>query len=289
MTWYPFGSQAVSQDHIGAFGTMTDGAAVLDGTATVAWATKAGSVYTVNNEPNLTSLIVQSGVTLKTNGRRIFCAGPVVNLGTWANDGNAAAGATGGAGVNTAMLCGGGTGVTGVTGVGVAATVAGSAVLTGSGGAGGAGTSGAGGASTGARSANPSFLIPPYPALCGCVGVFGQPFQLGGGVSGSSGAGDGSNAGGGGGSGAGPIVVFAYSFDNSGGTLSAQGGAGGTPAAGNCGGGGGGGGGLIAVYTLAPWAAGTTSLGGGAAGTKTGTGVNGNAGNSGTAINVVLV
>jgi hypothetical protein len=278
-----------SGNYDGAFGDGSDGLAALDGTATVSWATKTGSLYTMTRDCVLTGLTVNSGVTLLVNGNRILCQGTVTNNGTIRADGNNGA-ANGTAGVATATdtLAGGVAGGAGQTGNGTAGgNGTATTVGVGSSGAGGAGSSGTGGVGAFSQNSGTWMLRVPQILATGCM-AFGGVRQLGGGCGGAGGGGDGTNKGGGGGSGGGVIGIAAWAMTNTG-TLSAVGGGGGTPTTGNCGGAGGGGGGLILIYTLAPWAnSGTTAVTGGAAGLASGTGANGNAGVAGNVLNVVV-
>jgi hypothetical protein len=284
--WYRVGSQNFG----GLFGDGSDGAATLDGSATVAWASKASSVYTMTRNACLTSLTVNNGVTLITAGCKILAAGAVANNGTISCDGNAAAGATAGAATTAFSLGGGLAGATGTTGAGAQGSSAGNnlAVATGISGAGGAGTAGAGGAQRAPRSSDTSVFRQAGVIAGAAVAFQGTVFVLGGSGGAASGAGDGaSNTGGGGGGSAGVIAIAACSVVNTG-TISAKGGNGGNGAGGNSGGGGGGGGGLILVCTLSAWTAGTTNVAGGTHGNGAGTGSNGSDGTAGTVLNVIV-
>lgn len=271
----------------GIFGDGSDGSATLDGTATVSWASKSGSTYTMNRDAWLSSLAISSGITLVTSGTtyscRVFCTGTVTNAGTISANGASASGVTQGAG----LAAGSGTGGTPATGNGGAGTLVGAVVGIGTAGAGGAGSGGTAGAAGGTNTTSPGPLRAPQALASGVLVYFGSVKPLGGAPGGGAGGGDGTNKGGGGGAGGGLVGILAHAVVNTG-TISATGGAGGTPPTGNCGGGGGGGGGLILVFTLAAWTAGTTVVTGGALGTAVGTGSNGNAGSSGSVLNVVI-
>ena len=286
-----FGQIAAGLNYGGIFGDGSDGSATLDGTATMAWASRSGSVYTMTRDAYLTSLAISSGVTLvmaATATYRLFCAGTVANAGTISANGASASGTTQGAGLGSDSLAGSGAGGTPTTGAGGAgATAPGALIGAGVASSGGAGSGGAGGGRGGVNSNSVSPLRMTAVLGTGTVSALGALKQLGGASGGGAGGGDGTNKGGGGGAGGGVIGIAAHAVVNTG-TISAAGGAGGTPPAGNCGGGGGGGGGLIWVATLAAWTAGTTAVAGGAAGTAAGSGSNGIAGGSGNVLNVIV-
>jgi len=278
----------------GVFGTGTDGAATLDGTATVAWASKSGNTYTMTREAHLTSLTVNNTVTLKTANFRVFCAGTVTNAGTISNNGGNAAGSGAGtfpqgsasfpAGRNGG---GGGTGVSGTGGNGVAGAMGNAG---GNGGAGTSGAAGTGGTVTiSLANARDNLLVTPWTALTG-QGIFAFSTQtvLFGGGGGGGGSDASSNAGGGGGSGGGIVAIFAYALVNNG-TISVFGGNGANGTAGNAGGGGGGAGGAILVYTLsAVSGSGSTSIVGGTHGNGSGTGSAGSDGGAGLLVTSVI-
>jgi parallel beta-helix repeat protein len=272
------------------FGDGSDGAVTLDGTTTFnGWSALAGSVYTMSRDVFCTTLVVNSGVTLKTNGWRVFGTVSIANAGTISSIGGSGSGATAGASPYSTPNCmfAGNAGGAGGTGAGAQGGNSGSGLGTGTGSAGGAGTSGAGGTARAFRSAITSMFRNPSTILAAVTAFANATIQVGGGYGGGSGAGDGTNSGGAAGGGGGVIALLAPVITNTG-TISAAGGAGATPATGNCGGGAGGGGGLILPYTLTPWAAGTTSVAGGTQGSGVGTGAAGTAGTAGTVLNVVV-
>lgn len=80
------------------FGDGSDGAAVLNGSNTFAWASLAGSTYTLLRNIHITDLTVNSGVTLVGAGYQIFVSGTLTNSGTIHNDGSDASASTGGSG-----------------------------------------------------------------------------------------------------------------------------------------------------------------------------------------------
>jgi parallel beta-helix repeat protein len=281
---------AVTTNYTGVLGDGSDSSVTLDGTTTFnSWSALAGSVYTMSRDVFCTALTINTGVTLKTNGWRVFVTGTLANAGTISSNGGSAAVSTAGAIPYSSANCmyAGSAGATGVTGVGAQGSNSGSGMGTGTGSAGGSGTSGAGGSARAFRTAVTSMFRVVNPALTATTSFANAAIQVGGGYGGGSGAGDGTNAGGAGGGGGGFIALFANAITNTG-TISAAGGAGGTPATGNCGGGGGGGGGFILAYTLSAWTAGTTSVAGGTNGSGIGSGTAGTAGTAGTVLNVVL-
>lgn len=274
------------------FGDGSDGVATLDGVATVAWASKAGSVYTLTRNAKLTSLTINNGVTLNTGPGRwlVFCRGTVtINPGGIidASGGAGQANGTAGASQGSGTLAGGRAGGAGNTGAGSAGTSQANAIGLGSAGAGGAGSAGAGGAA-GTVTNVASVANMAVPPVLGVAAVFANVFVVGGGPGGGGGTGDNTNKGGGGGAGGGPIFVVAWALVNNG-TIQAPGGAGGTPATGNCGGGGGGSGGLVLVYTLtAVTGSGSVNVAPGGAGSGVGTGAAGSAGSAGAQLFQVL-
>lgn len=274
----------------GIFGDGSDGAVTLDGTVTVSWATKVGSVYTMNTDAFLSSLTINSGVTLIPGNARIWCTGTITNNGTISLTGGNASGATGGASSTFGSWIyessqGGAAGGTG----------AGSSVSQISGiGTGGSGNGGAGGTGAAGNGSNPQFgsngklFRQPHFPVTGLWAYNGNNTPFTGAQGGGGGGGDGTNAGGGGGGGGGIVLIWSKAIVNNG-TITVAGGNGASPAAGNAGGGGGGGGGVLVLYTAsAVTGSGSTSVAGGTAGTAHGTGSNGSAGASGTYINVIV-
>lgn len=272
----------------GVFGDGSDGVLVFDGTTTVLGLAPSSSVYTLTRDIFATSITVSNGATVKTNGLRIFCAGPVTGPGTISSNGSAAVGSAQGTGTSSGTTRGGtngGLGGTGASGTGGSATAL-TSPGAGQGGNGGAGTSGVAGTGGTVSSPNSSYIYRSNPgAVVSQIGA--ASFIYAGGTGGGGGGSDSaSNAGGGGGGAGGMVMVFAWTISNI--TLQSTGGAGATAAAGNAGGGGGGGGGPVLGYTLSAWTTVTTAVTGGALGSGHGTGANGTAGGNGTALNVVL-
>jgi parallel beta-helix repeat protein len=274
----------------GLFGDGSDGTVVLDGTATVPWASLSGGVYTMGRDCLTTSLTINSGITLFCAGYRIFCQGTIANNGTISANGNNATSASGAAASTSRSLTSGTKGGNGTIATGGTGNNATGGIAVGTGGAGGGGANGGGGGG-GTILTTASWLIRSVQAFAtGMLAFGGGVSALGGGSGGGGGGGDGTNTGGGGGSGGGIVCAFARSFANaSGATLTSKGGSGFSPVAGNCGGGGGGGGGLIVIFTINPWVNnGAAIVSGGQGGTPSGTGVAGVTGNTGNILAITL-
>ncbi len=137
----------------GMFGDGSDGAVTFDGTSTVLGLVPSGSTYTMNRSIFCSAITINSGVTLKSAGFKIYCTGTLTNNGTISNaggpggSGSGSTGGSGGSSASAAELGGsapGGAGPTGGTASG-SPGASGSSVSLGigaSGGAGGAGASG---------------------------------------------------------------------------------------------------------------------------------------------------
>lgn len=271
----------------GILGDGSDGTATLDGSATVSWATLTGSTYTMTRDCELTSLTINSGVTLVPTGFRVFNQGTVTNNGTISANGNNATSSTGATASTSRTLTTGTKGGNGATGVGVAGNASAGGFGVGTGASGGTGSS-AGGAGGTIASALNYMLKAAQTLATGAIGWAGSAVAISGGSGGGGGGGDGVNSGGGGGTGGSIVCIFSRTFVNNG-ALNAIGGNGFTPVSGNAGGGGGGGGGLIIVLSINPWTQnGTLVVTGGIGGTGVGTGTSGGNGTSGTTLNVVL-
>ena len=289
---------------LAVYGDGNDGTQTFDGAATILGVAPSSNVYTQNRDWFFAAATINSGVTIKTNGYRIFCAGALTNNGTIQWNGNAAAvnaagttlsnnsstfnQSTSSPGAAPGQQGGPGGTTTGTAG----SNQTGNASFGGVGGTGGNGTSG-NGAAGGTVAAAGGNVSPPRwlsaalaasgPQVVGANVAF---TGLSGGSGGGGGGGDGT-AGGGGGGGGGVVMVAAKTFAGTG-AVQARGGAGGIPAAGNRGGGGGGGGGVVVVVSSSVSAGAisgqTIDANGGALGTATGSGTNGAAGGNGTAI-----
>ncbi|HEV7454448.1 MAG TPA: hypothetical protein VGO07_04270, partial [Candidatus Saccharimonadales bacterium] len=270
----------------GIFGDASDGARVLDGAASVPFATLAGSTYTMTRDADCTTLTINSGIILKCSGCKIYCTSTLTNNGTIDANGINATGTTATGGTISQSLGGGLAGGNGQTTIGSNGGPGGFGV--GAGGAGGAGTSGAGGTAQSPKNASTWLLKNCQAIAVGAIGYNNVVSSINGGSGGSGGGGDGANKGGAGGSGGALIAVFARTMVNNG-LLTAVGGSGFTPTTGNCGGGGGGGGGAIFMYTINPWInTATTAVAGGAGGTGVGSGASGGSGLAGNILNVIL-
>lgn len=277
-------------NYANVFGDGSDGAIVFDGsTLHNGYSALSGGTYTLSRDIYATTVVVNTGVTIKPVGYRIFATVSVTGLGTAAitafgNNGTAAG--AGGANSGNGSLGAGQAGAAGGTAAGTIGN--GGGMGTGNSGAGGAGSGGAGGGAGTPPTTNANQLTHPQVMLVGAVNFQGTVTALRGGSGGGGGGGDGTNKGGGGGSGGGLIVIIAPTV-TWGGSMTATAGAGGSPTTGNCGGGGGGAGGSIFVYTRSAASLGSTTVNGGAGGTKVGTGVNGTGGNNGSVLNFVMV
>lgn len=276
-----------AQSYDGMFGDGSDGSATLDGTATVTWASKASSVYTMTADCWLTSLTVNTGVTLISAGFRIFVAGTLSGAGIISAAGKSAVNATAGAIGASGSIGSGSAGGAGGTGTGGSGTSGGSRFGVGTAGAGGAGVSGLAGTGGGSQRTGIAPHRQPAPILAGVSAWQGSALAIMGAAGAGAGGGDGTSSGGGGGAGGGIVAIFAWAISFTG-TIQAQGGDGGSPSAGNTGGGGSAGGGLVLGYSLSAWSVGTLNVAAGTPGTAHGTGTNGNSGTAGTTLNVVL-
>jgi hypothetical protein len=302
------------------YGTGSDGAISIDGSATVGKFTKVTStLFKLTGDVFATNLTIAAGIAIETAGFKVHVSGTLTGpaSGTAAtfqcsqpalsgtNQQTVASGTTSlviGAG-RYATLGFGQLGRGGVVGAGVVAAApggstapqyAGTANLTGSTspGTGGSGTSGAGGAglaSPGQTVPNVNFPQTVFEGLSrgtDAAAAAGSPMIFGvlmGGIGGGSGAGDGTNAGGAGGQGGNVVIVNARIVVGKV-NVTAPGQAGGTPTTGNCGGGGGGTGGAAFLNStdLTGWI-GAVSAPGGSGGTGVGTGAAGTAGVAGLA------
>lgn len=270
------------------FGDESDGSVTYDGAATILGVVPVANVYTLSRDIFVTNMTVNNGVTVKTQGWRIFGAGTLTNNGSINGDGNAASGTTGGAALPPAATFyqvsgSGGNGIVGA-GAGNPGASMTNCIYGGSGGNGGSSGVNAGG-NGGAPSAptndrDPARTFPTVINMKGWsnAGTFTSLRANGsGGGSGGSVAGGTSGAGGGG---AVQVTICFKTIDNTNGTISANGGAGSNAAAGNAGGGGGGGAAL--VYLLCnSIVQGTIQANGGAKGLKAGTGNDGVDGSGG--------
>lgn len=235
-----------------------DGAATLDGAATVAWATRVGNIYTMTRDAFLTSLTINGGVTLKPAGFRLFGTGTLTTVAGAPNgqiscDGNPGVGLTAGAAGSTGTLLSGYAGGNGgAAGVNPGNSGSNQTGFAGAGGHGGDGTSvpGNGGtmtapaASLGRPDAFNAGNLGTIQGLSGTTVTF---TAIGGGAGGGGGGGAAGGVTGGGGAGGGVmVIVFRALSLASAADIHCTGGAGANGTIG-CGGGGGGGGGVLII------------------------------------------
>ena len=282
------------------YGDGFDGSQTFDGTTVILGITPAANVYTLLRDIYLASSTIDNGVSIITNGYRIFCNGVLTNNGTiqW-NGPSGVADASGtalfntistfnnsGLGTNSPSTAGG----VGNVGAGQTATNGAVPGYGGRGGSGGAGSAGGGNAGliTSPTAAQGGLRVLPYAILGKFISGAGTFFNTQGGTGGGGGSGDGVNKGGGGGGGGGVVIIASFLFAGTG-AIQARGGNGGTPPVGtNCGGGGAGGGGLVIVISRSvvsgAVAGQTIDANHGTGGSGIGTGLPGLDGNNGTVI-----
>jgi len=283
-------------------GDGSDGAAVLDGTTTVAGMVPSGSVYTAAKDLNFTSLTINAGVTLNMAGfegpfvqgtTTVAATGKISNNGGAGGNGSAGTGGTAGTAGATGSLLGGTAGGAGGSGAAAGSNgtneAAGFPGGTGRGGAGGQASGGDLGGTAGtwtALAASKGTSRRLINLLSG--GTFGASgfSQFGGGSGGGGGGGDNADAGGGGGGGGGGVLIMATNILVNNGKISADGGAGGNgvSTAHDAGGGGGGGGGTVVVYARQRSGTGSITAAGGAGGTAALGGTAGTAGSTGNVL-----
>jgi hypothetical protein len=295
----PAGTTGLAQYGSGVDSSLDmDGSLVPDTTLF----TKASSVYTQQRDIEATTFRVRNGVTINTNGYKIFARTKIQvdSGGIIQNNGND--GGVGAANNPGAALTGNTVGNSKAGGSGATSGIAGNngnATDTNGAGGGPGGTGGnsgggqAGGTGGGARSSvNAGVTAPTQGGLWGAAGK-ARPFNVvgmvmglwsnanlsgsqwwGGGAGGGGGgrATTGTGASGGGGGGGGVLVLLAPVVTNAG-TIQCNGGVGGTSTSSvGGGGGGGGGGGLIGILTDSHTNTGTEQCLGGTKGASTGTG-----------------
>jgi hypothetical protein len=274
----------------GFFGNGWHGAATLDGVTPVdGWSSLSEKAYTMNRDCFCTSITILPGVTLKTNGYRIYCTGTFKNEGTVQNNGNegeastTAIGGKGATATHEGTVAAANAGGDGATKGSKAATQSATPAYS-NGGLGGAG--GAGSEVTGAARSTEVPNAQQFSSLFGQMVQLAEVKAVKPGQSGSGGGASATQGGGGGGGGGGLIVIAAGAFNNLG-TIEAKGGIGGnanTSAGG--GGGGGGGGGAVHLIVQHLLGEGTINLTGGAGGT--GSNANGEAGAAGHVVKAIL-
>ena len=231
------------------------------------------------------NLTINPGVTVFTNGFRIFAAGTLTNNGIIDRNGSNAVLGTGGVALAVGTVgaaVGGGTG--GTSAAGTVGTASANALggTAGAGGAGGSTAGGAGGAVTLVTLANGNIEVLNVARQAMVARDLANTIITGGaGAGGAGGAGVGFQGGGGGGGG-GINVVIAKNLVGTG-TIRANGGNGADAVGANAGGGGAGGGGVLAIVTENDTTLTSLSfqVNAGASGTGNGTGGNGNPGSVG--------
>lgn len=271
---------------LGVFGNGTQGAIVI-----------AAGTTTLTADMHATTLVVQAGGVLQTNGFRVFATESItVDVGGIIScDGNAGGAAAGGGAAGAARAAG----TLGAISVGVAGGAGGldgapgatlANALGGDGGDGGDATGtetgGAGGSATSPTAANGRYST---ASVEGRVGHLLQALQ-GRALDGTAfvgGAPGGSGASGGGGSGSpGGVMLLASPEIENNGTIRCLGGAGGAGTGAGSGGGGGGGGACLRIHRHGITGSGTWSFAGGAGGAASGgtsqPGIAGTAGAMGT-------
>lgn len=251
----------------GWYGSGADGAVVFDGINTYAFASLAGSTYTLNRDLHATSIVVSAGIALVTGSVasgswRVHCINNFQNDGSvgapGTNGGNGAAGGgTGGAALTAGTLPGSLVGANGATGNGTNQGVSAAACVTNAGqGSAGHGTStNIGGTSTAPTpptnnqgNVNGVYnIFNCYHALCHNAAIFTQySGAQGGATGGGGGVGVGS---GGAGSGGGWCLIAARTISGAG-TFTVKGGAAGIGTVSNTwGGSNGGSSGVLIVIT----------------------------------------
>lgn len=290
------------------FGTGSDGAVVFNGSNDYSsFATRVTSTYRLIRDVHATTIVASSGITIATNGFKIYATESVSSSAFIIGDGTAgqvgtagSAGGLPGFSYSTGTLGGGISGARGA--VSSASTVNGNSATSvsapGLGGNGADSGSGGGGATagTGATVVASRVKVGALTVTDAVVEGYDNTIYLirggGGGGGGSSSSGGGaSGAGGGGGGGGGGMFISSPSITFT--TVSivrSAGGAGGTGASGaggsGAGGGGGGGGFIILRYLTTYTNQGIVSAPGGAGGTGVVSGTNGSNGTSGTVITV---
>jgi hypothetical protein len=283
---------------LGLYGNGADGALTYDGTTTILGVAPSSSTYTLNRDVYGTTIIVNSGVTIKTNGFRMFATVALLVSGTIQNNGgnggNATSSAVGAAGAVSASntLGNGGAGKAGTSN---AVGTAGGSVTAAVGGAGASGGSATNAGGAGGTVTNPTAAQGGVHTLQGIVNALrgraeDNTLVLGGGGGGSGASSVATAFGGGSGAGGGVMLLAAPTLAVlSGAVLKAVGGNGGNGFGSNAGGGGGGGGGvIILVYTGANGYsnAGTVTVAGGSAGAGSGSGGSGGVSGTGTIVQI---
>jgi len=248
-------------------GSGNDGTVDFDGTNTFSFASKSGNTYTLTRDVESTTLTIQSGITLKTEGYRIFSQVSITNHGTIsanggdggnggdgtyddAGGGQGAAGTAGAAAHSAGSLPGASAGVAGLAGAAIGSCTPSNGTAgidtnpsMGVSGANGGGGGYGGGCSTqgttqGAGIATASKNLPTtavsayfpldlYPTIAAILGSAGSGGGGGGGGGDYANPTGGSGGGGGGSGGAGGTIVIFSPAIQNDGTISVNGGNGG--------------------------------------------------------------
>jgi hypothetical protein len=293
-------------DSVNVFGSGRDGAIDFDGSSTITlWdgttIVPSGSVYTLPQDIEATTLRIRSGVRVDTGGFVVYGNG----LATFddatailSRNGGNASGVTPGTGVSGGTL--GSTSTGGASGrstTGTGTSPGGQTQALGNRGGGGGTAGGNAGGASGTRTvpsaANGAWMTLGFLQR-GCRLFNGANSQLSnggsGGGSGGCNTGTGTASSGAGGAGGGVLVAF-LRYVTGPGILEASGGGGGNASAtgnGAAAGGGGGGGGYAALVTSSSSPSVTVRALGGTFGTGAGGGANGNAGNAGNTVTVIV-
>src|SRR5207249_2424629 len=110
----------------GMFGDGSDGAVTFDGSSTVLGLVPSSSTYTLNRSIFCSAITINSGVTIKTAGYKIFCTatllvnstGIITNAGANASNASGSSGSSGAAAVAAGELGGSAAGGAGANGSG---------------------------------------------------------------------------------------------------------------------------------------------------------------------------
>lgn len=293
-------------DNVNLFGSGIDGAIDFDGSSTITLANgttivPSGSVYTLPQDIEATTLRFRSGVRVDTGGFIVYGNGLATfddAVAILSRNGGAASGITAGTGVSGGSLgstsTGGGAGRS-TTGVGSQPGGLTQALgeRGGTGGTAGGQAGGASGTRTVPTAANGSWRSLGF-LLRGCRLHNGANWQVSnggsGGGSGGCNTGTGTASSGAGGAGGGVLVAF-LRYVTGPGIIEASGGAGGNAVAtgnGAAAGGSGGGGGFAALVTSSPSPSVTVRALGGAPGSGAGGGASGGTASAGNTVLVVV-
>jgi hypothetical protein len=306
-TWQPYGGDwitpSVVSGGLAAYGDGSDGSPTFDGSTTILGAAPVANVYTMTRDWYLASPTINNGVTIITNGYRLFASGTITGGGAAAGivwngnvsfNGSYGGGNQIGNGVGTIFTQSGVAGYGGGQSNNANGSNGGTPAVPSYGGSGGGGGNGSGGTlgAAGGVAVAPTAAYQSFHSLDAVRALLlfnntgtSQLVAVVGGGGGAGGGGDTANPGGGGGGGGGQVVVVARAFAGTG-VIQARGGAGISPSSNNVGGGGGGGGGWVVVISgsvsggaISGWA---IDANGGAAGAGHGTGLTGIAGSNGS-------